>query len=88
MMGSGPNTWFGMGWAVIVVLVVLLVVLGIGVWAVIALTRGAKSNTHPIVNESPRQILDRRLAAGEIDQEHYVQLLHLLGGSSAQPPSR
>lgn len=88
MMGSGPNAWFGMGGGVFVVIVVLLVVLGVGVWAVLALTRGAKSNTNPIVTESPRQILDRRLAAGEIDQEQYVQLLHLLGRPSAQPPSR
>lgn len=88
MMGQGHNAWFGLDWMVVVVLIVLLLVLGLGIWAVIALTRGNQPASTATSVESPRQILDRRFAAGEIDQEQYVQMLHLIGGSAPQPPAR
>jgi putative membrane protein len=64
-------------WAVLVALVV---------WAVIRMTR---HHTPPTSAESPRQILDRRFAAGELDAEQYGEARRVLEGRSVStgPPS-
>ena len=76
MMGWYGDGW-GAGWMVVMMLG-WLALLGFGVWAVVALTRGrgpAMLEPRPV---EPRAILDRRLAAGEIAAEEYVQLRRLL----------
>ncbi len=56
-----------------------LVIIGLSIWLVTWLTRRDKSVERP---ESPRQILDRRLAAGEIDPTAYAQARRLIEGHS------
>jgi putative membrane protein len=65
-----------LGWAAL---------LGIGVWAVVALTRGQSRSNPPPRSEPPREILDRRLAAGEITSQEYLEARQLLQTSSAPP---
>ena len=84
VMGWGG---FGMGWMMIPGLLALLVVVGVGLWLVITLTRQSAAAPPQWSAESPRQILDRRLAAGEIDNEQYAQMVHLIGNRATQPPS-
>ena len=61
--------WMGFGWLVLAVLIALVV------WAATRASRGAGSN-----GESPREILKRRYARGEIDRETYQRMLRDLGG--------
>ncbi len=68
----------GMGGAGIITMAVIwILIIGLGVWLVTWLTRRDKSVSQ---NESPRQILDRRLAAGEIDAATYAQGRRLIEG--------
>lgn len=83
MMGWGG---YGMGWMMIPGLLTLLVVVGVGLWLVITLTRQPSAAPPQWSAESPRQILDRRLAAGEIDNEQYAQMVHLIGNRATQSP--
>ncbi|MDQ1248049.1 MAG: hypothetical protein QG597_2421 [Actinomycetota bacterium] len=85
MMDWGDGGWFGMGWMVIVVFIPILLVLGLGVWAVVGLTRPASTGASTPLPENSRQILDRRLAAGEIDEQQYVQLMRLIAGAASPP---
>ncbi len=48
-----------------------IVVIGLIVWAVIALLPGARTTGGRAGHEGPREILDRRFALGEIDAEQY-----------------
>jgi uncharacterized membrane protein len=64
-------------------LMMVLVVGGLislGIWAVTRLT--GNSPAAPLV-ETRRQILDRRLASGEITTEEYAETRHILEGRSA-----
>jgi putative membrane protein len=56
-----------------------ILILGLGIWLVTWLTRRDRSLSAPKA-ESPRQILDRRLAAGEIDSATYTQARGLIEG--------
>ncbi|MFZ1669335.1 MAG: SHOCT domain-containing protein [Candidatus Nanopelagicales bacterium] len=78
------GSW-GNGWMIGMMLIVLLISLGFGVWALITLTRSDKP-TATTTTESARQILDRRLASGEIDQEQYQQLRRTLANGSQAAP--
>lgn len=72
--------WGGDGgsWMIFVALIWVVLIVA-GVWAVIALTRSGRSwSGSP---ESPREVLDRRLASGEIDVEEYERLRRVLGRS-------
>ncbi len=77
------GSW-GNGWMIGMMLVVLLISLGFGAWALVTLTRSDKRT--PAATESARQILDRRLASGEIDQEQYQQLRRTLANGSQAAP--
>lgn len=57
--------------------VLWVVLIVAGVWAVMALTRGNRPWSGSA--ESPKEILDRRLASGEIDVEEYERLRRALG---------
>ena len=64
-MGSG-------GWAVMVVFLMLLIA-GM-VWAAVVLLRPSDHTTGPVAVGGPSEILDRRLASGEIDAATYDAL--------------
>lgn len=83
MMGWYDNGW-GSGLGMIVILLIWGGLIGLGVWAVARLTRG---ELRPTPVETPRQILDRRFASGEIDAEQYAEARHLLEGRSAATPT-
>jgi putative membrane protein len=54
------------------------------VWLVFSLVkRGSHPDHHLDLKETPRQILDRRFAAGEIDAAAYSQSRTLLEGKSS-----
>jgi len=81
--------WYGNGMGSGVGMIMMLVVWGslvaFGVWAVSRLTR---ADTRPAPTETPRQILDRRLAAGEIDGEEYAEARRLLESRATLTPPR
>jgi putative membrane protein len=67
MMGYG----WGMGTAGWIFMALFwMVLIGLVVWAVVALLPGNRPGG-PGWTESPREILDRRFARGEIDVEQY-----------------
>jgi putative membrane protein len=62
-----------------VMILLLIVAVGVGVWLLVRTTRGAASlNGSPVSAESPRAILDRRFASGEIDAEEYANARRVL----------
>lgn len=72
MWSDGWGTAWGAWWMVLL----WAVMLGFVIWAIVALTRGGRDQqprTPP-----PRQLLDQRFAAGEIDQDEYQQARRLL----------
>lgn len=73
--------WGWGGWVVMgAVTLLTLALVGLVVWAVIWATR---STTTRRTFESPRAVLDRRLAAGEIDEDEYARARRLIEN---QPP--
>ena len=60
--GMGPFGWLAMG-------VFGLLLLGLIVWLVVRLLPGSGEGTTRSTGESALEILDRRLASGEIDVE-------------------
>ncbi len=86
MMGN-YNTYGWNGWMVAVMLA-WPVLLGLGIWAVVALTRD-RTHTQKVTRETPVEILNRRLAAGEITEEEYARTRHVLnnGGREAASPT-
>lgn len=69
MMGYYTYGWNG--WMIATMMLWPLLVAG-AVWAVVVVTRARPQVT-------PREILDRRLARGEVSEEQYRQSLELLG---------
>jgi putative membrane protein len=64
------NGWFGMGWMWLWWLLIVVVVV-LALRAVMGASSAGGSNAGP----SAEEILKRRLASGEIDEERYRQLL-------------
>ncbi|HEX7405824.1 MAG TPA: hypothetical protein VF307_07870 [Candidatus Nanopelagicaceae bacterium] len=65
-MSGGGIIFMGLFW---------ILLIGLGIWLVTWLTRREK----PVARvEGPRQILDRRFAAGEIDATAYAQARRLI----------
>lgn len=101
-MGPGYDGWDGMhdgawsaGWMV-VMMIIFVVVIALAVWAVIALTRGNRGSgsahlppSAPPTGTTAQEILDRRLANGEIEVDEYQRrseaLRGQLGSGSAGP---
>ena len=84
MMGWYDGGWSWMAGLGMVFMVVLWVALiAFVVWGVGALTRGHSSGTP--TTESPRQILDRRFASGEMDATQYAETRRALEGHSVDP---
>ncbi|HEX2896263.1 MAG TPA: hypothetical protein VHO29_19825 [Marmoricola sp.] len=78
MMGWNGGWWrfgmLGMG-------LFWVVVLGAIVWAVGRLTSRPEP-TPPNAQETPRQVLDRRFASGELDEGQYLEARRVLDGGS------
>ena len=71
--GIGAAGWLGMG-------VFWLILLGLIVWLVVRLLPGSSGGITRPSGESPLEILDRRLASGQIDLETWqIQRAALLG---------
>lgn len=81
-------TWYrngyGMDWGSIFFMALMwVVIIGFGIWLVTWITR-RDHNCHPQhaqatdKMETPRQILDRRFASGEIDAETYSRARKLI----------
>jgi putative membrane protein len=71
--GMGPLGWLGMG-------LFWLILLGLIVWLVIRLLPGSNGGTTRDTGRSALEILDRRLASGEIDLNTWqAQRATLLG---------
>ena len=71
-MGAGDWIFSIFGTLIILGLIVALIV-----WAVSP--RGDRGSSAIAIKESPREILDRRLASGELTAEQYEQLRETLG---------
>jgi len=56
-----------------------LLIIGLGIWFVTRLTQRDKTSGS---KETPRQILDRRFAEGEIDANDYAKARRLIEGHS------
>ena len=78
-MGTG-------GWifSIIATLIILAIIVGLIVWVVSPSSRSGSAAT---AGESGHEILDRRLASGEINIEQYRQLRQELDASPSAPPS-
>ena len=78
------------GWifgSVMMVLLIVLVVVAI-VWLVRwSEASGASSRSEASGDGSPREILDRRLASGEIDEDEYRRLRATLSETHATTPA-
>ena len=71
--GMGPLEWLAMG-------VFWLILIGLIVWLVIRLLPGSSVGATRDTGEAPLEILDRRLASGEIDLDTWqAQRAALLG---------
>jgi putative membrane protein len=87
MMGwYGTDGWWGAGMMMFMG-VFWFALIAVAVWAIVKLTRqtGAPGTGTPGTGtvEPTRHVLDRRLAAGEIDAEHYAEMRRVLEGRSA-----
>jgi putative membrane protein len=83
MMGylGHDGSWMN-GFGMLFMVLVWGGLIALGVWAVVRTTRG-----NPVGHtsaESPRQILDRRFASGEIDAEQYASARRALEGRSIE----
>jgi putative membrane protein len=78
--GMGPGGWILMGlfWVVLI---------GLVVWAVVALLPGSRLDTRGRP-ETPEEILDRRFALGELDAEQYRRARQELAAARATSRSR
>ena len=81
MMGWGGGWW---GFGMLAMGLFWVGVLGVIVWAVARLTSRPEPPQRS-VPETPRQVLDRRFAAGELDEEQYLQGRRMLEAGSASP---
>ena len=80
--------WQDDGWSAGWVFAMMLgwvALLALGTWAVVALTRGQSTTTTPSGPGKPREILDRRLAAGEITEAEYVRARQLMQAGPTTP---
>jgi len=76
---------YGWGWMMLMPLVWIVLIAAIA-WAVVQLahTPGGRSNHDR--QESPQEILDRRLASGEIDADAYRRIRDELAGRESRSP--
>ncbi|MGY0234223.1 hypothetical protein [Longispora urticae] len=70
MYGYGP----GSGWMMVTTLLLGLVLIAAVVWAAVRYTQQPAGPNPAARDESPHDVLDRRLAAGEIDPATYDEV--------------
>src|SRR5690349_12026169 len=80
--------WYDGGWGGPWMVLFWVVVIGAVVWGVARLTRRPGDGTVPPPVESPRQILDRRFASGELTEEQYAAARRALEGHSVDREPR
>lgn len=80
-MMNGWNTGMGAGWWVLMS-VFWIAVLAVIVWAAVRLFPSRSSGPAERESDRPEEILERRLARGEIDPETYDALRAKLGGGT------
>ena len=76
MMGGGMSGGMGGGWGVWLMVLGLVLLVIVVVWAIAGGVRSPKSGDSvpgSASAESPKTVLDRRYAAGEIDDEEYAR---------------
>jgi uncharacterized membrane protein len=80
MMYWGDHMSVG-GWifSILATLIILAIIIGLIVWVVSPASRSSATTT----GESAREILDRRLACGELTVEQYEQLREALNGPAS-----
>jgi putative membrane protein len=76
MGGMGSMMAFGLLWLLIIAAFAALLIVG-AIW----LWRRGQPAATPAV-QTPREMLDRRYAAGEVDRDTYLQMRSDLGASS------
>ena len=76
------------GWifSILATLIFVALIVALIVWMVSPNRRS--DGASDVTSESPRDILDRRLASGEIDVAQYQQLRDTLSGERESNPSR
>lgn len=79
MMGWNQNGWsWGAGaFGMVMMIVFWGGLIALAIWGISRATRSQQSSPQ----DSPRAILDRRFASGEIDAESYAQARRTLEGS-------
>jgi putative membrane protein len=82
--GYGHDGWSSTGMLFMGVFLIALV--AVAVWAVARLS--GNSNEPSCSLESPRQILDRRFASGDIDEEQYALARRVLQSRSVDEARR
>jgi putative membrane protein len=75
--------WGGWGWMMLMPLL-WIPLIGVIVWAVVTMVQRNDRTTVP-PRETPQEILDRRLASGEIDPAAYAQAREVLAGRQQAP---
>ena len=84
MDGWGSGMGAG-GWTLMIILwVVLVAVVGLAITRLFPSVRGGGSADDGPANQSPEQLLDGRLARGEIDVEAYERLHEALAGGGGR----
>lgn len=82
MMNYGTGMWGG-GFMITFMVIFWVSLIALGIWAVRRLAgRSGLASTNL---ESPRQILDRRFASGDIDAEAYAAARRALDGRGINP---
>jgi len=74
--------WGPLGW--LLMTVGMLAFWGLVAWGIVSVVRGSSRPAAP--PRSPEEILDERLARGEIDAEEYRKRLDALRGSRPRSP--
>jgi putative membrane protein len=75
--------WGGWGWMMLMPLA-WIALIGVIVWAVVTVVqRGDRATAPP--RETPQEILDRRLASGEIGPDAYTAARAVLAGKQRSP---
>jgi putative membrane protein len=69
----------GSGWIFSILAIVVVFAFVVGAVAWIARELRTRRDQVPATSMSPAEILDRRLASGEIEAEQYIQLRRTLG---------
>ncbi|HQR80212.1 MAG TPA: SHOCT domain-containing protein [Actinomycetota bacterium] len=79
----GYNNGYGWGAWMLVVMMAWPIVLALGIWAVVALTRDRGTRPGAGLN-TPLDILNRRLASGEITEQEYISARSIMNNGESR----